>query len=165
VMLVKGTLRITAITIERGWKLKTMKAKYSTGLGRYAFAIDSPSDMVNKVIAQADDVEDVVQQLNIIGHGSTSGIQIGSHFVEMSNIGDYESDFRRLGQALSGESFVFLRGCAVGQNEPLLVAFAGLCGVPVYAGTSAENVLVDFNFGDIVKAYPGGTVQQGVPRP
>ena len=164
-MLLKGTLKVTAITIERGWKLKTMVAKYSTGFGRYAFAVDSPTDMVNKVSAKADEVEDVVQQLNVIGHGSASGIQIGGHFVELSNVKNYEVEFRRLRDVLSGESCVFLRGCVVGQNEKLLVALAQMFGVPVYAGTSAENTLVDFNFGDIVKAYPGGTVYRGVPRP
>jgi hypothetical protein len=79
-------------------------------------------------------------------------------FVEVSNFEDYEKGFQKLRQVLSGESFVHIRGCAVGQNEKLLVKFAKAFSVPVYAGTSAENVLLDFNFGDIMVSYPGGGV-------
>ena len=126
---------------------------------RAAFAVESPSDMVSKTIQAANDPlypEDLVQRLNIVGHGSRSGVQIGAHFVELSNIEDYEGGFRKLRQVLSGESFVHIMGCAVGQNEKLLVRLARAFGVLVYAGTSAENVLLNFNFGEIVVAYPGG---------
>jgi hypothetical protein len=102
--------------------------------------------------------ETLIQKLAIIGHGSASGVQIGGHFVESSNFDDYEGDLRKLRKVMSGESFVHIRGCAVGQNEGLLKRFARAIGVPVYAGTSAENVLLDFNFGDIVVAYPNGSV-------
>jgi hypothetical protein len=85
-------------------------------------------------------------------------VQIGGHFVELSNFDDYDKQFQKLRQIFSGESFVHIRGCAVGQNEELLVKFAKAFGVLVYAGTSAENVLLDFNFGDIVVAFPGGGV-------
>jgi hypothetical protein len=96
--------------------------------------------------------------------GAPSGVQIGAHFVELSNIDNYEGGFRKLRQVLSGESFVHIMGCAVGQSEKLLVKFARAFGVPVYARTSAENVLLNFNFGDYVVAYPGGGVYS-VDRP
>jgi hypothetical protein len=163
-MLLKGTLQITAVTLS-GWRQQTMLAKYNIGFGRYSLDVDSPADMVKKVLAKAAEVNDLVQQLNILGHGSPSGISIGAHFVESSNVNNYESDFRRLRSVLSGESFVFLRGCQVGQNKNLILALAKMFGVPVYAGTSLENTLVDFNFGDIVKGYPGGDFYEAVPRP
>ncbi|PSJ60566.1 DUF4347 domain-containing protein [Kumtagia ephedrae] len=151
---------VTAITIERGWKLNTMLAKYGTGFKCFAFAPKDPYDFVDMTIAYGHDAGDLIQKVIIIGHGNASGIQIGGHFVELSNFKDYEGHFAKIREVISGESFVYLRGCTVGQNERLLASFARAFGVPTYAGTSAENVLWDFNFGDIMVAYPGGSVSK-----
>jgi hypothetical protein len=164
-MFFKGTLHITAIT-ESGWALKALLAKYSIGFGHYSMAIDNPHDMVTKVMAQSEKSDDLVQRLDILGHGSASGIQVGFHFVEASNVKNYGPEFMRLRKVLSGESIVFLRGCRVGQNEKLLIALAVMFGTVVYAGTSDENVVLDANLGgEIVKAYPSGSVYRNVPRP
>jgi len=153
-----ASLIVSAISIEAGWKMQTLLTKYSIGPGCYSFAPATPSDLVSQAIQTANSVDDLIQRLNIIGHGSRAGVQIGGHFVELSNIKDYEGDLRKLRQVMSGESFVHIQGCAVGQAEKLLVKIARAIGVPVYAGTSAENVLLNFNFGDYVVAYPGGGV-------
>jgi hypothetical protein len=120
----KGTLLITSVTIEAGWKTWTMRQRWGTGPGRYVVDPNTPADMVDKVIAKSRDVHDLVQQLNILGHGSAKGMQIGSHFVELDNVKNYKASFLRLRNVLSGESFVHLMGCTVGQNEELLVELA-----------------------------------------
>lgn len=157
---------ISYITIEQGWKMSTMLAKYRTGFNCNAYPGIDPFDLVSKVTQAAEDplTGDIVHRINIMGHGSASGVQIGGHFVEMSNFKDYEGHFRKLRRVLDAEGFVHIRGCTVGQNEKLLCRFAAAFGVPVYAGTSAENILLDFNFGDIRMATPGGHVST-VSRP
>jgi len=154
----KGGLEVTAITIEAGWKMTTLLAEYSALPQSFSFAPADPAALVSQTIQIAQNESDLVQQLNIIGHGSASGVEIGSHFVELSNFDDYDKQFQKLRQVLSGESFVFIRGCVVGQNEKLMVRFAKAFSVCVYAGTSAENSLLPFNTGDYVVAYPGGGV-------
>jgi hypothetical protein len=151
-------VEVSAITIEAGWKMTTLLAKYSMGMGCYSFAPQDPYDMVSQTTQISINAGDLVQRLNIVGHGSRSGINIGSNFVELSNVGDYKGHFGKLRQVLSGESFVHLQGCIVGQNEDLLVQLAKAFGVPVYAGTKFENVLLNFNTGDYKVAYPGGGV-------
>src|ERR1041385_4227988 len=122
-------LEITIVTIERGWKLSTLLTKYSIGSGNYAFSVTSPKDMVDKVIAKSKEVNDLVQRLNIVGHGNAKGIQIGGHFVENSNLKDYDADLRRLPSVMSGESYIHLMGCVVGQDESFLVGLAKATGV------------------------------------
>jgi hypothetical protein len=151
-------LEASAISIEAGWKMKTLLTKYSAGLGCYSFAPKDPFDLVSKVLQISRDNDDLIQRLNIIGHGSRAGVTIGAHFVELSNIEDYEKHFAKLQEVLSGESFVHIQGCVVGQNDKLLVRFAKAFWVPVYGGTSAENVLLNFNTGDYKVAYLGGAV-------
>jgi hypothetical protein len=151
-------VEVSAITIEAGWKMRTLLTKYSAGIGCYAFAPQNPFDMVYQTIQLSNDGDGLVQRLNIVGHGSRGGISIGAHFVELSNLGNYAGHFAKLQQVLSGESFVHIQGCSVGQNEKLLGGLARAFGVPVYAATSAENVLWSFNFGDYKVAYPGGGV-------
>jgi hypothetical protein len=155
-------LEVTYITIEAGWKMQTLLNKFRLGVNCAAFPGVSPFDLVSKTIQTANDPffkPTTVFRINIVGHGSRSGVQIGGHFVESSNFNDYEGSFRTLRKVLDAEGFIHIRGCAVGQNTDFLLRFARTCGVPVYAGTSAENVLLDFNFGDIVVANPNGSVQ------
>ena len=155
-------LEVTYISIEAGWKMQTLLAKFKLGVNCAAYPGVSPDDLVLKTIMTANDPfyePTTVLRINIVGHGSRSGVQIGAHFVESSNFLNYEASLKRLRSVLDAEGFIHIRGCAVGQNEDLLVRFARACGVPVYAGTSAENVLLDFNFGDIKVANPDGSVQ------
>jgi len=154
-------LEVSYISIERGWKMNTLLLKYKAGVNCAAFPGESPYDLVSKTIQTAEDPlyePSTVYRINIIGHGNAKGVQIGGHFVDHDNFGDYEGHLRKLRSVLDGEGFIHIMGCAVGQNEKLLVKFAAACGVLVYAGTSAENVLLNFNFGDIKVAYPGGGV-------
>ena len=154
-------LEVSYITIESGWKMDTLLLKYKAGLNCAAYPGKDPYDLVSQTIQTVEDPfyePSTVQRINIIGHGSASGVQIGSHFVNDHNFEDYEGHLRKLRSVLDGEGYIHIMGCAVGQNEKLLVRFAQACSVPVYAGTSAENVLLNFNFGDIKVAYPGGSV-------
>jgi hypothetical protein len=164
-MLFKGTLEITAVTIEQGWKMSTLLFTKSVGPGNYSIMVESPADMATKVADKSEEEKDLVQRLNIVGHGNASGIQIGAHFVEKSNIKNYEADLRSLRKVMSRESLIHLQGCTVGQNKQLCVMLAQMAGVPVYAATQAENALLSFNFGGYIKAYPGGSVLENVSRP
>jgi hypothetical protein len=157
-------IEVSAISIEAGWKMKTLLTKFSAGFGCYAFAPKNPFDLVSQTLQLAGDNDALVERLNIIGHGSRAGITIGAHFMELSNVDDYTGHFAKLQQVLSGEGFVHLQGCVVGQNEKLMVVLAKAFGVAVYAATSAENVLLGFNTGDYKVAYPGGWVY-GTDRP
>lgn len=154
-------LEVSYITIERGWKMNTLLLKYKAGFNCAAYPGESPYDLVSRTIQTAEDPlyePSTVSRINIIGHGNAAGVQIGGHFVDHHNFPDYEGHLRKLRSVLDGEGFIHIMGCAVGQNEKLLVMFAKACAVPVYAGTSAENVLLNFNVGDIKVAMPGGSV-------
>jgi hypothetical protein len=164
-MLVKGTLQITIVSVPRGWAKDVLLKRWETGLGCFSMEVEHPKDMVDKVIAKSEEVDDVIQRLNFISHGNRKGFLTGGHTVELDSVEHYREEFKRLWQYLSGEGIVQVMGCVVGQNTDLLKALAGMFGVPVYGGTSAENALWAFNTGSYNVAYPSGGVQEGVPRP
>ena len=104
-------------------------------------------------------------RLNILDHGNKDGIQVGSDWISPSNVTSYEPALKKLRGRFDKGGFVHLQHCEVGQNRTLLTSLARIFGVSVYAGTSYQNPVYRFNFGDYVRADPNGTFTQDVGRP
>ena len=150
---------ITAVTIPEGWAANAIVAKFSIPTKSYAFKPQDPFDFVFhcRTYPKLHNNEPL-GRINLVSHGSPTGFQIGSHWVSNKNIGDYTGHFATVREVLTGQSFVHIQGCSVGQNDELLKKMAAAFGVPVYAGEGYENVLYGLNTGDIKVAYPSGTV-------
>ena len=66
----------------------------------------------------------------------------------------------------NGENgFVHLQRANAVHNRSLLIEFAKMFNVPVYAGTGAHNPLYRFNFDDYVQANRDGSFDTHVGRP
>jgi len=106
-----------------------------------------------------------MSRLEIADHGNGTGVLIGSDFIDLSNIARFTPRLSALRGHFAPGAIVHLQHCSVGQNLPLIRAFASAFGVPVYAGTSFENAIYRFNLGDYVRCDPSGTCVSGVSRP
>lgn len=106
-----------------------------------------------------------IDRLNILDHGNSSEIEIGSDVVDVSTFPTFESSFRMLRSKFSSSGFVHLQHCNIGSNHTLLTLFARTFGVPVYAGTGAHNPVYRFNWGDYEVCDPAAVCNSDVPRP
>ena len=106
-----------------------------------------------------------INRLNILDHGNTSGVQIGTNWITTQNLSTFTPLLSSLRTLFTSDGFVHLQHCEVGQNQRLMVALAQAFGVPVYGGTGAHNPVYRFNFGDYVRANPDGTFIGNVSRP
>lgn len=106
-----------------------------------------------------------MSRLNVLDHGNSSGIQIGSDWVDTSTLPVFAPALALLSGNFDEDGFVHFQQCDAGQNRPLLLALAGVFGVPVYAGTGAHNPIYRFNFGDYVCARPNGNFDAHAGRP
>ncbi len=123
------------------------------------------TSMVNNVLRHIARVNIIISRLNILDHGSSSGIEIGSDFITLQTLPQYRSTLERLRGHFASGGFVHLQHCQVGQNLKLISALAAAFGVPVYAGTGSHNPVYRFNFGDYVRCDPNGQCQVKVSRP
>ncbi len=106
-----------------------------------------------------------MSRLNILDHGNSTSIQIGSDRVSVATLPTFKPTLALLAGNFSKSGFVHLQHCDAGQNRTLLLALAKTFGVPVYAGTGAHNPLYRFNTGQYVRADPNGTFHSSVGRP
>jgi hypothetical protein len=106
-----------------------------------------------------------MSRLNILDHGNSSTIQIGSDGVSIATLPKFKATLALLAGKFSDSGFVHLQHCDAGQNRPLLLELAKTFGVPVYAGTGAHNPVYRFNTGQYVRADPDGTFHSSVGRP
>ena len=106
-----------------------------------------------------------VRRLDILDHGNSDGIEIGSDWLTMKTVGGFTNEFRELAKLFASSGFVHFQHCDVGQNHPLLAHLSGLLRVPVYAGTGAHNPVYRFNFGKYERCIPSGNCESDVARP
>lgn len=106
-----------------------------------------------------------IDRLNILDHGNSTRVQIGSDRLDTSNFSTYEGDLRKLAGRFSSTGFVHLQHCNAGKNHALMSLFARAFGVPVYAGTGKHNPIYRFNFGDYEVCTSAGVCASDVGRP
>jgi hypothetical protein len=106
-----------------------------------------------------------IRRLNILDHGNSNGIEIGSDFITVATLPLHSGTLRRLKGRFTYYGFVHLQHCSVGQNRVLLRELAKVFGVSVYAGTGLHNPVYRFNRGEYVRADPDGTFATDVGRP
>jgi hypothetical protein len=106
-----------------------------------------------------------MSRLNILDHGNSTSIQIGSDRVSVGTLPTFRPTLALLAGNFSTSGFVHLQHCDAGQNRPLLLSLAQIFRVPVYAGTGAHNPVYRFNRGGYVRANPDGTFSSDAGRP
>jgi hypothetical protein len=85
--------------------------------------------------------------LHIQVHGSPSGASFGSDRISMCSFASFRTALARLTPKFTGEAWVDLRACEIGQNLPLLHQFRTLWNVGIVAGRGTQSNLVDANTG------------------
>lgn len=135
--------------------------------------------MVDNVLRRLADIQRLapnipgigMSRLNIIDHGTSAGIKIGTDIVNHRNFATY---FRRLGRLkdrFDAKGFIHIQACDAGGNPKdagqvtMLVALARFMRVPVYAGTGFHHPILRVNTGDYVRANPDGSLSPDVGRP
>lgn len=100
-----------------------------------------------------------MSRLNILDHGNTTGVEIGTDWITTGTFGTFRGDLARLSGNFDASGFVHLQHCEAGMNLPLLELFADTVGVPIVAGRGLHNPVYRANFGYYVRVYPtaGGT--------
>ena len=122
--------------------------------------------MVDAVIRRCTSVKGAtIRRLDILDHGNSDGIQIGTDWITMATVAPFDGLFRQLARLFASTGFVHLQHCEAGQNHALLGHFSKLFGVPVYAGTGAHNPVYRFNFGKYERCVPNGDCESDVARP
>ena len=106
-----------------------------------------------------------IDRLNILDHGNSTGLQIGTDWIDTTTFSVFDATLRRLAAKFSASGFVHLQHCEVGSNHMLLSLFARAFGVPVYAGTGKHNPVYRFNFGDYEVCDPSAVCSSNVARP
>jgi len=108
------------------------------------------NSMVNNALQIAGPAS--ISLLYIDDHGNPEGIYIGSDYINMDNIDQYEPILGKLNGHISGS--VHLGQCNIGQNEEFLKRLSYIFGAPVHAGTGLMNPVLRFNTGDYVLCNP-----------
>lgn len=102
-----------------------------------------------------------MSRLNILDHGNTSGVEIGTDWITLSTFSRFQPDLARLSGTFDTGGFAHLQHCEAGMNIPLLQLFADTLGAPVVAGRGLHNPVYRANFGYYARVYPtpsgGGT--------
>ena len=121
------------------------------------------ASMVQNVLKKLGNEQ--IERLNILDHGSTYGIQIGSDWVTAENVGSYEPTLSKLRSRFSPQGFLHLQHCMAGNNRSLMMAFSRIFGVRVYAGTGYQNPIYRINTGNYVVCVEHGCVDAARPGP
>lgn len=119
--------------------------------------------MVTNVARQAG--RRPIDRLNILDHGNSSGVEMGTDWIDETNFTTFEPFFILLRGRFARNGFVHLQHCEVGSNHRLLTLFARAFGVRVYAGTGAHNPVYRFNLGDYDYCDPTGVCAHNIGRP
>jgi hypothetical protein len=106
-----------------------------------------------------------ITRLNILDDGNSSGVQIGSDWINSSTLSSFEPLLILLRGKFAKGGFVHPQHGNVGGNHALLTSFAKAFGVPVIAGTGKQNPVYRFNTGDYDRCTPAGVCTKNVSRP
>lgn len=121
------------------------------------------NDMVDKVKIKAVYVRSI-RSLTIIDHGNPNYFEIGSDKVSLASVPRFLGKLSELRDYFSGDGYVHLYHCQIGQNQQLLIYLAKLWEVPVYASTGYHSPDF-FSTGYHVRADPSGIVASDVEVP
>jgi len=144
------------------------------------------ASMVANVLAESGSKS--IDRLNILDHGSSNGLEIGTDWIGSHNVQTFAPTLRRLAPKFSTNGFVHLQHCSVGQNRPLLLELAKIFNASVYATPNYSNPIYRVNLGgtehrgwlsghikvipnpfvafeDYVRADPDGTFDESADRP
>jgi hypothetical protein len=119
--------------------------------------------MVTNVLRKAGKTP--ITRLNILDHGNSSGLEIGSDWIDTSTFSSFEPFFLLLRGRFAKGGFVHLQHCQVGSNHALLTLFAKAFGVSVIAGTGNHNPVYRVNLGNYDRCDPSGVCTSNVDRP
>jgi hypothetical protein len=119
--------------------------------------------MVGNVLTAAGG--STIDRLNILDHGNTSGIYIGTDWISLATLSRFEPTLARLRPKFSGGGLVHLQHCNVGSNHALLRELSRVFGAAVVAGTGAHNPVYRFNFGHYERCETSGVCRSDVARP
>ncbi len=100
-----------------------------------------------------------MSRLNVLDHGNTTGVEIGTDWITRANFSRFQPDLTRLAGNFDPDGFVHLQHCEAGMNIGLLEMFADTVGAPIVGGRGLHNPVYRANFGYYVRVYPtvGGT--------
>jgi hypothetical protein len=147
-------------------------------------SMTSVNNMVNNVLAAAQWQK--IEMLRIVDHGSVEqvddkkggkgkkgdhhkkmrcNLQFGDDKVNVGNFKTYAAQFERLVEKFASDGYVHLAHCWAAKDHELLRLFAGLFGVPVYAGTGKRAQWTRTQFGELVVCYPNGKIHIDVELP
>ena len=97
-----------------------------------------------------------MSRLNILDHGNSSGVEIGTDWVTTGSFPTYQPTLVRLAGKFDNGGFAHLQHCEAGMNLRLMEMFADTFGVPVVAGRGLQNPVYRLNLGNFVRVYPAG---------
>jgi hypothetical protein len=123
----------------------------------------SLSNMVTNILAFAGTHQ--IRRLNIMDHGNSSGIQIGSDWITSSNFSSFSAEFNRLRGHFSSSGFIHLNQCEAGASQNLVCLIAQATGVTVYGQNGLYNPIYRMTLGDYVSCTPSGTFNSHANRP
>lgn len=95
-----------------------------------------------------------MSKLNVLDHGNTSGLEIGTDWVSTGSFARFQSEFARLTPKFESGAYVHLAHCEAGMNIRLMEMFADTFGVPVVAGRGLTHAVFRANTGNYVRVYP-----------
>lgn len=105
-------------------------------------------------------------RLNIMDHGNSLGIEIGSDWIAtVADVKRFAGSLGRLRGKFSAGGFVHLQNCEAGANKDVMCALADVFGVPVFGGTGSQSALLPINFGSYVSCGPGAVWNPDSGRP
>lgn len=102
-----------------------------------------------------------MSKLNVLDHGNTTGVQIGTDWVSTASFAGFQPEFAKLTSKFESDAYVHLQHCEAGMNITLMEMFADTFGVPVVGGRGLTNPVYRANTGNYVRVYPlrGGSRQ------
>jgi Domain of unknown function (DUF4157) len=161
-------VEINAVDARQATSIEWYKPWRYTGPVTYLFRGDvsmtSVSTMADAVLKFAG--VRAIKRLNLMDHGNPTGVFIGDDWLATpADVTRFAAGLGRLKGHFTSDGFVHMQNCHAGQNQALICALAAAFGVPVFAGTSYQNPLLGFNFGDYVSCSASGTWNKNAGRP
>jgi hypothetical protein len=98
-----------------------------------------------------------MSRLNILDHGNSTGIQIGTDWITTASFPAFQPTLSRLSGKFDSGGFAHLQHCEAGMNIGLMEMFADTFGVPIVAGRGLQNPVYRMNLGNFVRVYPAGS--------
>lgn len=95
-----------------------------------------------------------MSKLNILDHGNTAGLEIGTDWVSTASFAGFQREFARLTPKFETDAYVHLQHCEAGMNMRLMEMFADTFGVPVVGGRGLTNPVYRANTGNYVRVHP-----------